>query len=69
MELSVELGGIQAITVLAILVTGIIGAVVAEFVFRVFRIEHPIARGIALGCSAMRSEPARLCSWGMWKAQ
>ena len=52
MELSVELGGIQAITVLAILVTGIIGAVVAEFVFRVFRIEHPIARGIALGCSA-----------------
>lgn len=52
MELSVELGGIQAITVLAILVTGIIGAVVAEFVFRVFRIEHPIVRGIALGCSA-----------------
>ena len=51
-ELECELGGIQAITVLAILVTGIIGAVVAEFVFRVFRIEHPIARGIALGCSA-----------------
>lgn len=52
MELSSELGGIQAITVLAILVTGIIGAVVAEFVFRIFCIEHPIARGIALGCSA-----------------
>lgn len=52
MELSTQLGGIQAVTVLAILVTGIMGAVVAEFVFRIFRIEHPIARGIALGCSA-----------------
>lgn len=52
MELSAQLGGIQAVTVLAILITGIIGAVMAEVVFRVFRIEHPIAKGVALGCSA-----------------
>ncbi len=52
MELSNQLGGIQAITVFAILVSGIMGAVVAEIVFRFFRIQHPIARGIALGCSS-----------------
>lgn len=52
MELSNQLGGFQAITVFAILITGIMGAVVAEIVFRIFRVHHPIARGIALGCSA-----------------
>ncbi|MEJ8736402.1 LrgB family protein [Erysipelotrichaceae bacterium HCN-30851] len=52
MELSNQLGGIQAVTVFAILVTGIMGAIVAEIVFRFFRIHHPIAKGIALGCSS-----------------
>lgn len=51
-ELSAQLGGIQAITVLTILVTGIFGAVVADVVFKVFHIHHPIARGISLGTSA-----------------
>lgn len=51
-ELSSQLGGIQAVTVLTILVTGIMGAVIADLVFKVFRIDHPIAKGVALGTSA-----------------
>lgn len=51
-ELSAQLGGIQAVTVLTILITGIMGAVVADVVFRIFHIDHPIAKGIALGTSA-----------------
>lgn len=51
-ELSTQLGGIPAVTVLTILVTGVLGAVVAELVFKVFHIDHPIAKGIALGASA-----------------
>lgn len=51
-ELSTQLGGIQAITVLTILVTGIFGAVVSDLVFKVFKVQHPIARGISLGTSA-----------------
>lgn len=51
-ELSTQLGGIQAITVLTILVTGVFGAVAADLIFKVFHIKHPIARGIALGTSA-----------------
>lgn len=51
-EVSAELGGIPAISVLTILVTGIFGAVAADVVFRIFRIQHPIARGVALGTSA-----------------
>lgn len=49
---SEQLGGIPAITVLTILVTGVCGAVIADFVFKVFHIQHPIAKGIALGTSA-----------------
>lgn len=52
MELSRQLGGLQAITVLTILVSGIFGAVVADVVFKIFKVKHPIAKGIALGTSA-----------------
>lgn len=51
-ELSLELGGTEAITVLTILVTGIMGAVICEPVCKLFKIDHPIAKGIALGTSA-----------------
>lgn len=51
-ELSAQLSGIPAITVLTILITGVLGAVMADVVFKVFHIEHPIAKGIALGTSA-----------------
>lgn len=51
-EISAQLGGIPSITVLNILVTGILGTILAEFVFRIFRIHDPIARGIAIGTSS-----------------
>ena len=51
-EVSAQLGGIPAISVLTILVTGIFGAVAADVVFRIFHIKHPVAKGIALGTSA-----------------
>lgn len=51
-EISAQLGGIPSITVLNILVTGILGTVMADIVFRIFAIQDPIAKGIALGTSA-----------------
>lgn len=52
MGVSAELGGIVTITVAVIVITGILGNVIAEIVFRVFKIEEPIAKGLALGNSA-----------------
>lgn len=52
MELSRELGGVVAITTAVIIVTGILGNVIGEFVFSLFRIKHPIAKGLALGNAA-----------------
>lgn len=50
--ISEELGGIPTITVAVIIVTGILGNVIAEFVFKLFRIEEPIAKGLALGTAS-----------------
>ena len=43
MGVSQELGGISTITVAVIIITGILGNVIAEGVYRVFRIEEPVA--------------------------
>lgn len=52
MGVSEELGGIVTITVAVIIITGILGNVIAEAVFKIFKIEEPIARGLGLGTSA-----------------
>lgn len=51
-EVSAMLGGIPSITIVAILLTGLIGAVCAPFVLKFFKIQHPMAKGIAIGTSA-----------------
>ena len=52
MGVSEELNGIVPITVASIIITGIIGNVIADGVFKLFRIKNPIARGLSLGTAA-----------------
>lgn len=52
MGISEEAGGIVTLTVVSVVITGILGNIIAEAVFRVFEIKDPIARGLALGTSA-----------------
>ena len=52
MGISEELGGIVTITVAVIIVTGILGNVIGEYVFRLFKIQEPVAKGIALGSAS-----------------
>lgn len=52
MGVSEELGGIVTITVAVIIITGVLGNMAAELVYKLFRIQDPIARGLALGTSA-----------------
>ena len=47
-----ELGGYVAITVASIVISGILGNIFAETVCNVFRIQEPVAKGIAIGCSS-----------------
>lgn len=52
MGVSEELGGITTITVAVIVVTGVVGNVIAEFICRLFHIEEPVAVGLAIGTSS-----------------
>ncbi len=52
MGVSEELGGYVSITVAVIIVTGIVGNILAVGVCRLFRITHPVAKGIGIGSSS-----------------
>lgn len=52
MGLSEELGGYGAITAAVIIITGILGNMMAEFVCRLCKITEPVAKGIAIGTSS-----------------
>ena len=52
MGVSEELGGMVTITVAVIIITGVLGSVIGEAVCRLFRIQEPIAKGLALGTAA-----------------
>lgn len=64
MGVSEELGGIVTITVAVIIITGIIGNVIGEQVCSLFRIQEPIAKGIAIGTSAHAIGTARAMEMG-----
>jgi predicted murein hydrolase (TIGR00659 family) len=52
MAVSEELGGITTITVAVIVLTGIIGNVAGEKICKIFKINNPIAVGLAFGTSS-----------------
>lgn len=52
MGISDKMGGIVTLTVVSICITGIVGNVLAETICRIFHIEEPVAKGLAIGTSA-----------------
>ncbi len=49
---SEEIGGYVGVTAAVIVITGILGNLIADGVFKLFRIKEPVARGVALGTSS-----------------
>ena len=47
-----ELGGYVSLAVVVIVITGVIGNVIADTVLKLFKIEEPIAKGIAISSSS-----------------
>ena len=64
MGVSEELGGYVTITVAVIVVTGVIGNILAEFICNVFKITEPIAKGVAIGTSAHAVGTAKAIEMG-----
>ena len=64
MGVSEELGGYVTISVAVIIITGIIGNLIADAVCRIFRITEPIAKGLALGTASHAIGTAKAMEMG-----
>ncbi len=64
MGVSEELGGIVTITVAVIIITGVLGNIMAEFICKIFKIEEAVAKGIAIGSSAHAVGTAKAMEMG-----
>ena len=63
-EVSKQLGGVPEITVAAIIITGITGAIMAQVLFAVLKIKDKVAIGIAIGTSAHAVGTAKAIEMG-----
>ena len=52
MDIANELGGIGSVAAAFIIITGVIGYITSEIIFKIFRIKHPISKGLAMGASS-----------------
>lgn len=59
MGVSEELGGYVTITVATIVITGVLGNIIGEGLCKLFHIEEPIAKGVALGTASHAIGTAR----------
>lgn len=64
MSLSDELGGVAAITVAAIIITGTVGNMAAPTLCKLLRLTEPVAKGVAIGTSAHAVGTARAMEMG-----
>lgn len=51
-EVSKQIGGLPQLTVAAIIITGITGAIIAEPFLKLLKIKDPVAKGIAIGTAS-----------------
>lgn len=63
-EVSATLGGIPSITVIAIIITGLFGAMVLPALLKCIGITHPIATGISMGTASHAVGTARAITLG-----
>lgn len=64
MGVSEKMGGMVTITVVAISITGIGGNIAAEAICRIFKIQEPIARGLAIGTASHAMGTAKAMELG-----
>lgn len=64
MGVSEELGGYVTITVAVIIVTGVLGNILADFICKIFRITEPVAKGLAIGSASPAIGTAKAMEMG-----
>mgnify|MGYP001622853784 CR=1 FL=1 len=52
LDLSIKSGGLSSITITCVCITGILGAVFSPILIKLFKIDNPVAAGLAIGTSS-----------------
>ena len=64
MSVSEELGGTVTIAVAVIIITGVLGNIIAQSLFKVLKIDESVAKGIALGTASHAIGTSRAMEMG-----
>lgn len=64
MGISEAHGGVVAVTVAAVIVTGILGAMLAPLLIKLFRVKDPVAAGVAMGTASHAVGTAKALEMG-----
>ena len=64
MGISQEAGGIVTLTVMSIVFTGILGSIICDFLLKICKVSHPVAKGLAIGTSAHAMGTAKALELG-----
>lgn len=62
--ISQELGGLSALTAISIIITGVVGNIIAESICRLCKITYPVAKGAAIGTSSHAGGTAKALQMG-----
>lgn len=52
MDISDSLGGISSLAALFVMIAGISGAMLCMYIYDIFRLKHPVSRGVGLGAAS-----------------
>lgn len=64
MDLTQSLGGDISLTAVSVVLCGFFGAVFGPLLWKLFRFDHPVARGLAMGCASHGLGTARAIEMG-----
>lgn len=63
-DIAFQNGGIQEITIALVIITGIYGALICDFVFKHLKVKSKVAKGLALGVSAHAVGTSKAIEYG-----
>ncbi len=66
--ISAEVGGIEAVTVIGVVVAGLMGAIIAPWLYKVLKIKEPVAQGLGLGAASHAVGTAKAVELGETQA-
>lgn len=64
LEMAKQIDGVPALTIVFVIITGLLGVLVSPTIFKLLKIDSPIARGMALGMAAHAVGTTRALEYG-----